>query len=62
LLISGTLDGRTPVSNAEGVLKGFPNGKHVILEGASHGYDLFFFIPRVQEAMLEFLKEDFRKK
>jgi len=29
LFISGTLDGRTPVSNAETVRKGFPNGTHL---------------------------------
>ena len=56
LLVSGTADGRTPVSNAEAVLKGFPNGVHVIVEGASHGYDLFYFTPQVREAMLAFLK------
>jgi pimeloyl-ACP methyl ester carboxylesterase len=33
LLISGTLDGRTPVSSAEEVRKGFRNSKHLIIEG-----------------------------
>jgi pimeloyl-ACP methyl ester carboxylesterase len=56
LFISGTLDGRTPVSNAEEVRRGFPHGEHLIVEGASHGYDLFFFTPKVQEVMQEFLK------
>jgi hypothetical protein len=56
LFISGTLDGRTPVNNAEEVRRGFPNGEHLIVEGASHGYDLFFFMPKVQEVMREFLK------
>ena len=36
LLISGELDARTPVSNAEEVLRGFVNGQHVIVKGASH--------------------------
>jgi pimeloyl-ACP methyl ester carboxylesterase len=56
LFISGTLDGRTPVANAEEVLKGFPRGEHLVVEGASHGYDLFYFTPQVKEAMIEFLK------
>jgi pimeloyl-ACP methyl ester carboxylesterase len=56
LFISGTLDGRTPVSNAEEVIKGFPNGHHLIIEGASHGYDLFYFFPRSQETLQGFLK------
>jgi pimeloyl-ACP methyl ester carboxylesterase len=36
LFISGTLDGRTPVSSAEEVRKGFRNSKHLIIEGAWH--------------------------
>ncbi|MDT4897764.1 MAG: hypothetical protein QOH25_2841 [Acidobacteriota bacterium] len=56
LFISGTLDGRTPASNAEEVMKGFPKGEHLIVEGASHGYDLFYFTPQVKDSMLEFLK------
>ncbi|HEY7913200.1 MAG TPA: alpha/beta fold hydrolase [Blastocatellia bacterium] len=56
LFISGTLDGRTPVTNAGEVGKGFPNGHHVIVEGASHGYDLFFFAPGMKEIMADFLR------
>ena len=36
LLISGDLDARTPISNAEEVLRGLVNGQHIIVEGASH--------------------------
>ena len=36
LFISGTLDARTPVSNAEEYLTGFTNGTHMIIEGAVH--------------------------
>jgi pimeloyl-ACP methyl ester carboxylesterase len=61
LMISGTMDGRTPVSNAQEVQKTLPNSRHVVIEGASHGYDLFFFIPKIQESMLEFLKQDLHK-
>lgn len=56
LFISGTLDGRTPVSNAEAVLKDFPNGRHLVIEGASHGYDLFYFFPRSREILTGFLQ------
>jgi pimeloyl-ACP methyl ester carboxylesterase len=56
LFISGTLDGNTPVSHADEVRRGFPNSQHFILEGASHGYDLFYFVPRTREVMLGFLK------
>ena len=40
LLISGSLDPRTPVANAEEVLKGLANGQHLLLEGVSHDFDL----------------------
>ena len=36
LSISGELDARTPVGNAEEVLPGLVNGQHFIVDGASH--------------------------
>lgn len=36
LFVSGTLDGDAPESNAIEVLRGFPNGVHLRLEGAAH--------------------------
>ena len=38
LLISGTLDVRTPVSNAEEVLKSLVNGQQIIIENISHSH------------------------
>ena len=38
LLVSGTLDVRTPVSNAEEVLQGLVNGQQLILENISHSH------------------------
>ncbi len=38
LLVSGTLDTRTPVSNTEEVLEGLVNGQHLILENISHSH------------------------
>ena len=40
LLVSGSLDARTPVSNAAAVLKGLSQGQHLILEGVSHDFEL----------------------
>lgn len=37
LLISGTLDGRTPVRNAVDVARGLPHSRQLVIEGASHG-------------------------
>ena len=56
LFISGTLDGRTPVEQAQEVQRGFPHGEHLVVEGASHGFDLFYFFPKQKEIMLDFLK------
>ncbi|MGH2388966.1 MAG: alpha/beta hydrolase, partial [Chloroflexota bacterium] len=55
LFISGTLDGRTPASNAEEVGAGFPHSRHLIVEGASHATSELATAPGVQEAMVAFL-------
>ncbi|HEX8244228.1 MAG TPA: alpha/beta hydrolase, partial [Longimicrobium sp.] len=56
LLVSGTLDGRTSVRNAEQVLRGLPNGAHLVIGGASHGDDLFLSSPRIIPTILAFLR------
>jgi pimeloyl-ACP methyl ester carboxylesterase len=58
LFVSGTLDGETPVRMAKEIRSGFPNSQHLIVEGASHGWDLFYFFPRANEIMCGFLKGD----
>jgi len=56
LFISGTLDARTPVSNAEEYRKGFSNSTHMIIEGAVHSDPLFLSSPKIKEGMMEFLR------
>ena len=56
LFISGTLDARTPVSNAEEYRKGFPNSTHMIIEGAVHSDPLFLSSPKIKDGMMEFLR------
>jgi pimeloyl-ACP methyl ester carboxylesterase len=56
LFISGTLDARTPVSNAEEYLKGFTKGTHMIIEGAVHSDPLFLSSPKIKDGMMEFLR------
>ena len=56
LFISGTLDARTPVSNAEEYRQGFPNSTHLIIEGAVHSDPLFLSSPKIKDVMLEFMK------
>ena len=56
LFISGTLDGRTPVSNGELEKKYFRNGHHLILDGAWHSDPLFLASPKIKDVMLEFMK------
>ena len=55
LFVSGTLDGRTPVSNAEEVRAGFPHSQHLVVEGAAHATAELATAPGVQEAMVTFL-------
>ena len=55
LFISGTLDPRTPPATAEEVARGFPNGRHLVIEGGAHDDDLLISSPRIGEVMLRFL-------
>lgn len=56
LFVSGTLDGRTPVSNAEEIAEGFTNHAHLVIEGASHGGDLFTSVPEIEEVVRRFVR------
>jgi tetratricopeptide (TPR) repeat protein len=56
LFISGTLDGRTPVENAEEVAAGFSNGRHLVIQGAAHSDPLFLSSPAILETMLAFAR------
>ena len=51
LFISGTLDGRTAVANAEEVRTGFSNHAHLVIEGAGHSDPLFLGSPVILERM-----------
>lgn len=56
LLISGTLDGRTPPTNAEEILASLPNGHHLVIENAGHSDPLFLSSPEILETMLRFAR------
>jgi pimeloyl-ACP methyl ester carboxylesterase len=56
LFISGTLDGRTPVSNAEEVRAFFSQNQHIVIEGAGHGDDLFVGSAQILQGMQEFMR------
>lgn len=56
LFVSGTMDGRTPVSNADEVAKGFRHSHHLIVERASHGGDLFNSSPLILETVRAFVR------
>jgi pimeloyl-ACP methyl ester carboxylesterase len=55
LLISGTLDGFTPVNNAVEVAKGLPNSVQVIIDGGGHE-DLLVGTQKAKEVILGFMK------
>jgi pimeloyl-ACP methyl ester carboxylesterase len=56
LFISGTLDVRTPPSNAEEVRKHFRNSEHLIIDGAVHSDPLFLSSPVIKDVMLQFMR------
>jgi hypothetical protein len=56
LFVSGSLDGDTPQANAGEVMKGFPNGRHLLVEGAAHSL-LAFQDPRARAALYDFLAD-----
>ncbi|WP_224248530.1 alpha/beta fold hydrolase [Hyalangium gracile] len=55
LMISGTLDGRTPPDNAEALRPGLSRAVHLVLEGAGHD-GLFQSDPRILERMKSFMR------
>ena len=54
LFISGTFDNNTPPSQADEVRKTFKHSAHIIVENAGHESSLVD--PRVQQAMVDFLR------
>lgn len=56
LFISGTLDARTPPSNAEEIAEGFERTHHLVIEGGSHDDDLFLSSPVIVETIRGFLR------
>ncbi len=56
LIISGTLDSRTPPRNAEEVRTGLPNSTHLVIENAGHDNDLFLSSPKILDTMRAFLR------
>ncbi len=55
LFISGDLDARTPIENAQQTALGFPNSQHLIIRGAGHGNELFLSSEKIIKTMLEFM-------
>lgn len=56
LFISGELDGRTPIANAEEIRKGFSESYHLIVDGTGHDESLFSLAPQLDKRMLTFLR------
>jgi len=56
LFISGTLDARTPIANAEEVRKGFTTNYHIIVENAGHDEELFSLAPGLGDRMVTFFQ------
>ncbi|MFK7931885.1 MAG: alpha/beta fold hydrolase [Saprospiraceae bacterium] len=61
LAISGTMDGRTPPTNATETLAHFTNSHHLLIEGAGHSDPLFLSSPRIEQQMLAFMRGELIK-
>lgn len=55
LFLSGTLDGRTPLANAQALLPGFSDSRHLVVRGASHDDELWLGHPDIAEHIADFL-------
>jgi pimeloyl-ACP methyl ester carboxylesterase len=55
LIISGTIDGRTPISNSQALRKRLSGSLQLVIEGASHD-GLFASSPKIREVVSEFVK------
>lgn len=55
LFISGSMDGRTPPTNADAIRRGFRRSSTLLLDGAGHDDDLWVATPRVADALAQFL-------
>lgn len=56
LIVSGTLDARTPARNGDEVLQHLSRGVHLVVEGAGHGEDLLVATPEIAARSVAFLR------
>jgi hypothetical protein len=54
LFMTGELDARTPLSNAEAVMRGFSDCRHILIHGMGHDWPN---LPDVKHALVEFLRD-----
>jgi pimeloyl-ACP methyl ester carboxylesterase len=54
LFVSGSLDGRTPRSNAEELMHGFSRARHVVVINGGHSDDLLISSPELERTLVQF--------
>ena len=54
LFISGSLDGRTPSSNADELMGGFTRARHLVVRNGGHSDDLLIASPELERAIVDF--------
>lgn len=54
LFVSGSLDGRTPPSNAEELMSGFSRASHVLVRHGGHSDDLLIASPELERTIAQF--------
>lgn len=55
LFVNGSLDGRTPLANAEALLPGFGNGRQLLIRGASHDNEMWLGHSDIAERIADFI-------
>ncbi len=56
LVVSGTLDARTPAQNGQDVLRHLSHGVEIVVDGAGHGDDLLVATPQIAARVAAFLR------
>jgi len=56
LIISGTMDARTPVKNGQEIARGLRNSQHIVVTGAGHASSYLISTPEMVDEMVRFLR------
>jgi hypothetical protein len=56
LLVTGSMDGRTPPANMQAALPGFSTASQLMIDGAGHDNDLWLTHPEIADTLVAFMQ------